>query len=105
MSTPFNASPLHCHRHTLAAGAGIPLCHQSKNQSADSFSRAESRRAACYLERDCIRSGAELRLFGVGRRQAEILINKVLAKFHDWKNLQPVSGRQPDQPLKTEKAV
>lgn len=100
MSTPLTRRRFIAIAATLAAGAGIPFVISRKTNQPTHSAGPNQEGQPVIWKGIALGSGAELRLFGVGRRQAEILINKYWRKFHDWKNLQPVSGRQPDQPLK-----
>ena len=81
---------------TLAAGVGIPFAISRKINQPTHPASPNQEEPLVIWRGIALGSGAELRLFGVGRKQAEILVNKYWRKFYGWKNLQPVSGRQPD---------
>ena len=101
MSTPLTRRRFIAIAATLAAGVGIPFAISRKTNQPTRPASPNQEEQPVIWRGIALGSGAELRLFGVGRRQAEILINKVLAEVSRLeKNLQPVSGRQPDQPFK-----
>ena len=79
MSTPLTRRRFLAIAATFAAGVGIPFPSAAKPISR-LIRPARIRRAASYLERHCIGFGRGMRLFGVERKQAEILVNKVLAE-------------------------
>ena len=97
MSTPLTRRRFFAIAATLVAGVGIPFAISRKtNQPTHSASSNQEEQPVIWRG-IALGSGAELRLFGVERKQAEILVNKVIGgSFTVGKNLQPVSGRQPD---------
>ena len=80
MSTPLTRRRFIAIAATLAVGAGIPFVISRKtNRPTHSAGRNQEEQPVIW-KGIALGSGAELRLFGVGRRQAEILINKVLSE-------------------------
>ena len=80
MSTPLTRRRFFAIAATLAAGVGIPFAISRKtNQQTHSASPNQEEQPVIWRG-IALGSGAELRLFGVERKQAEILVNKVLAE-------------------------
>ena len=80
MSTPLTRRRFLAIAATLAAGVGIPFAISRKiNQPTHPTSPNQEEQPVIWRG-IALGSGAELRLFGVGRKQAEILVNKVLAE-------------------------
>ena len=80
MSTPLTRRRFIAIAATLAAGAGIPFAISRKTNRPTHSAGPNQEEQPVIWKGIALGSGAELRLFGVGRRQAEILINKVLAE-------------------------
>ena len=80
MSTPLTRRRFIAIAATLAAGAGIPFAISRKTNRPTHSAGPNQEGQPVIWKGIALGSGAELRLFGVGRRQAEILINKVLAE-------------------------
>ena len=80
MSTPLTRRRFIAIAATLAAGAGIPFVISRKTNQPTHSAGPNQEGQPVIWKGIALGSGAELRLFGVGRRQAEILINKVLAE-------------------------
>ena len=85
MSTPLTRRRFIAIAATLAAGAGIPFVISRKTNQPTHSAGPNQEGQPVIWKGIALGSGAELRLFGVGRRQAEILINKYWQKFHGWK--------------------
>ena len=80
MSTPLTRRRFFAIAATLAAGVGIPFAISRKtNQPTHSASSNQEEQPVIWRG-IALGSGAELRLFGVERKQAEMLVNKVLAE-------------------------
>ena len=105
MSTPLTRRRFLAIAATLATGVGIPfaISRRTNQPTQPTHPTSPNQEEQPVIWRGiALGSGAELRLFGVERKQAEMLVNKVLAEdLTIGKNLQPVSGRQPDQPFKS----
>ena len=80
MSTPLTRRRFIAIAATLAVGAGIPFVISRKTKRPTHSAGRNQEEQPVIWKGIALGSGAELRLFGVGRRQAEILINKVLSE-------------------------
>ena len=80
MSTPLTRRRFLAIAATLAAGVGIPFAISRKTNQPTHPTSPNQEEQPVIWRGIALGSGAELRLFGVERKQAEILVNKVLAE-------------------------
>lgn len=76
MSTPLTRRRFLAIAATLAAGVGIPFAISRKTNQPTHPASPNQEGQPVIWKGIALGSGAELRLFGVGRKQAEILVNK-----------------------------
>ena len=80
MSTPLTRRRFFAIAATFAAGVGIPFAISRKTNQPTHPASLNQEEQPVIWRGIALGSGAELRLFGVERKQAEILVNKVLAE-------------------------